>query len=108
MVGCEVVLWRTVVAGRGVVRVVDRCGVVLPGDPWAKTTSMLKSAIAKDTIIGPMKAPVPISRFRVVRFASSSSCKASFNLGLFSSIRRDPNTLPPQKSDLKYEGRLSR
>src|SRR5260370_21180049 len=47
-------------------------GVVTLAAAACINASILRSAMAKDTTIGPTKAPVPISRFRVDRLPSSS------------------------------------
>ena len=73
-----------VVVGPAVVLVVG--GLVLLAEAACINASMLKSPMAKDTIIGPMNAPVPISRLSVARFPSSTCSKAAFRLGLFSSM----------------------
>ena len=76
-----VVVGLAVVVVRVVVLVVVRLA-----EAACMNASMLKSAMAKETTIGPMNAPVPISRFSVARFASSTSSKAAFRFVLFSSI----------------------
>jgi hypothetical protein len=78
VVGLPVVV---VVGARVVVLVVVRLA-----EAACMNASMLKSAMAKETTIGPMNAPVPISRFNVSRFASSTCSKAESRLGLSSSI----------------------
>ncbi len=95
LVGCRVV----VVMGRLVVvvgRLVVVGRVVVSVVPWwwaaYANESMLKSAIAKETTIGTMKAPVPISRFSVARFASSSSANAAVISGLSSTTAWAPET----------------
>jgi hypothetical protein len=74
-----------VVIGPAVVVVVG--GLVLFAEAACINASMLKSTMANETIIGPMKAPVPIKRFSVARFASSTPSKAELRSGLFSSMR---------------------
>jgi hypothetical protein len=70
-----------------VVGVVVGCGVVVKlAAATCINASMLRSAMAKDTTIGPTNAPVPISRFRVARFLSSSPSRAASRFRLFSSI----------------------
>jgi hypothetical protein len=90
------VLGRGVVVGPRVVLVVVGPGVVVGrrvvvvvvklAEAACMNASMLKSTMAKETIIGPVNAAVPISRFSVARFASSTSAKAAFRFELLSSM----------------------
>jgi hypothetical protein len=67
--------------------------------------SMVRSAIEKDTTMGPTNAPVPISRLRVARLLSSSPSRADLRFGLLSSISETATLRQPMWNQLGYSPR---